>query len=532
MKRIGIFYAVLTVMLSVFADDAAKTSEPDWDKICFAITNACVREDNYGATWMAIATTKLQHGLTSEQMLLVFKRCIEGLGDAPRESLACRRIVESMSGLCDTNALPYVEYLIENDRREGVSCAACRQLLWIDRDLDRSLLFVEKLLDSKSGHDDSFRIAVYRELCSIWKKASIVGDLQSRGKLTSFFERRSSIDKDFDRLAPPDFRATRRNVTKAEGLDWDGICYAISNVCVRSRHPEPAWGTIAAVKVKYKLNADQMLEAFKRCIGGLGNDINETMACERIVHCLSGECGTNALPYVEYLIENDKRDGVVDSAFRQLVQIESELDRKLLFAEKILDPKSGRGDCSRIVVYQELRDIWAQIARDGTSSDRVKMASFFEKRKHEDALFKSMAPQDFRPPKKDDEIEWERVCYVISNMFSAAKPPRDGYMTLVHARNSYGLSKSQMMVAIERCLDGLGRDGREQKASELIVSYMGEVCGTNAVPCLERIASSDGREPVANCAFRELMKLKQFSGTEKRPADLGEFRAAKQGDEQ
>lgn len=321
------------------------------------------------------------------------------------------------------------------------------------------------------------------------------------------------------------------NTAKTSEPDWDGICYAISNVCVRYRHPEPAWDTIAAVKVKYKLNADQMLKVFKRCVEGLGNDMNETMACERIVHCLSGECGTNALPYIEYLIENDKRDGVVDSAFRQLVQIEPGLDRKLLFAETILDSKSGRGDCSRIVVYQELCDIWAQIARDGSSSDRGKMASFFEKRKHEDALFKYMAPQDFRPQKKDDEIEWERVCYVISNMFSAAKPPRDGYMALVHVRNSYSLSKAQMMVAIERCLDGLGRDVREQNASELIVSHMGEVCGTNAVPCLERIVSRDEREPVANCAFRELMKLKQFSVKEKRPADLGESQTAKRGDE-
>ena len=531
MKKIGIFCAVLTAMLSVIAENTAKPSEPDWDKICFAITNACVREDNYGAAWMAVATTKLQYNLTSEQMLLVFKRCIEGLGDEPRESLACERIVESMSGLCGTNALPYVEYLIETDRREEVSCAACRQLLWLERDLDRSLLFVEKLLDSKSRHGDSFRIAVYRELCSIWKKASIVGDLQSREKLASFFERRSSLDKNFDHLAPHDFRATRRNATKVDGLDWDGICYAISNVCVRSRHPEPAWDTIAAVKVKYKLNADQMLKAFKRCVEGLGNDMNEAMACERIVHCLSGECGTNALPYIEYLIENDKRDGVVACAYIELVKMEPSVGRKLFFAERILDSKSGRGDCSRIVVYQELRDIWAQIARDGSSSDKGKMASFFEKRRHEDALFKYMAPQDFRPPKKDDEIEWERVCYVISNMFTAAKPPRDGYMALVHVRNSYSLSTAQMMVAIERCLDGLGRDGREQNASELIVSHMGEVCGTNAVPCLERIASRDGRESVANCAFRELMKLKQISGKEKRPASLGEFQAAKRGGE-
>lgn len=321
------------------------------------------------------------------------------------------------------------------------------------------------------------------------------------------------------------------DMVKPSEPDWDGICNAISNVCVRSRHPEPAWDAIAAVKVKYKLNADQMLKAFKRCIEGLGNDMNETMACGRIVHCMNSMCGTNALPYIEYLIESDRRDSVVDSAFRQLVQIEPELDRKLLFAEKILDPKSGRGDCSRIVVYQELRDIWAQLARDGSSSDRVKIASFFETRKHQDALFKYMAPQDFRPQRKDDEIEWERVCYVISNMFSAAKPPRDGYMALVHIRNSYSLSRAQMMDAIERCLDGLGRDGLEQNASELIVSHIGEVCGTNAVPCLERIASRDEREPVANCAFRELMKLKQFSGKEKHPAALGEFQAAKRGDE-
>lgn len=520
MKKVNVLCFIASVALSVFADGEIKTSESDWDGICLAITNACVRDIGSGNAWMTIATAKLNRKLSADQMLKVLKLCIEGLGDSPQETRACEWIVESISGTCGTNALPYVEYLIENDRRDYVACGACRQLLRMNPDLDRSLLFVEKMLDPKSGRGDGSRIAVYQAVCDAWKKADVVGDLKRKEKLASFFDRRALQDKDFDRLAPRDFLASRRDASTVEGQDWEKACFVITNCCVRSRHPEPAWDTIAAVKVRYKFNAEKMLDVFRRCIEGLGDSPVEKMACERIVHCLASQCGTNALPYVEYLIENDRREGVVACAYRQLVKIKPDLDRQLLFAAKILDPKSGRDDCSRIVVYQELCDIWARIERDGSRSDKITMIAFFEERRQEDALFRYLSPQDFRPPKNDDAIEWERVCYVISNTFANARASRDGYLTLVHVRNSYNLSRAQLLVALERCLGGLRRDGREQKASELIVSHMGEVCGTNAVPCLERIALRDGRESVAACAFRELAKLKQQSSDmREHPAD-------------
>ena len=222
--------------------------------------------------------------------------------------------------------------------------------------------------------------------------------------------------------------------------DWDGICLAITNECVRCRHPDDAWMAIAATKIRYQLTSEQILEVFKRCMDGLGDSPVGERVCERIVHCMGSECGTNALPYVEYLIENDRRDGVVSCAYRQLVKMETDLDRQLLSAEKILAPESGRDDCSRIVVYQELCDIWARIERDGSPSDKVTMRDFFMKRRLMDERFNYRAPQDFRPQRKDDAIEWERVCYVISNTFVNAKPPRDGYLTLVHVRNSYNLA--------------------------------------------------------------------------------------------
>ena len=196
-------------------------------------------------------------------------------------------------------------------------------------------------------------------------------------------------------VAPQDFLAARRDAVKVEGLDWAGICFAISNSCARFRHPEDAWMTIAATKLKYKLTEDQMLEAFRRCIEGLGDTLNETMACERIVHCMSGDCGTNALPYVEYLIENDARDGVVACAYLELIKMEPNMDRKLLYAEKVLDLKSGHGDCSRIVVYQELRKLWNQTNKDAENSDKSKLASFFERRRLLDKDFKYLAPLSF-----------------------------------------------------------------------------------------------------------------------------------------
>ena len=391
------------VMVAALADDMAKPSAPDWDRICFAITNTCVQEENSGSAWMAIANAKRQYDLSSEQMLHVLRRCLDGLGDTPRESLACRRIVESMSSLCGTNALPYVEYLIATDSREGIAYEAYRQLLRMNKDLDRRLIFAGKLLDAKAGHDDSARIAVYRDLCKMWKQADNDGDSLSKAKLTSFFKSREPTDKDFDRLAPKGYLEARRAAIKVDGVDWDGICYAISNVCIRSRHSEPAWETIAAVKVRYKLNADQMLEAFKRCIEGLGDTLNETMACERIVHCMSGSCGTNALPYVEYLIENDNRDGVVACAYLELVKMEPSIDRKLFFSERILDRMEGSGNSSRFFAYRELRRAWTQIDEDGDPSRRAKLTSILERRRLLDNDFKYLAPQDFIMPRKEVE---------------------------------------------------------------------------------------------------------------------------------
>ena len=323
------------------------------------------------------------------------------------------------------------------------------------------------------------------------------------------------------------FSALADDVSKAPEPDWESICFAISNNCVRFRHPEDTWMAIAATKVKYKLTEDQMLEAFRRCIEGLGDTLSETMACERIVHCMSGDCGTNALPYVEYLIENDRRDSVARCAFRELIKLEPSIDRRILFAEGMLDPKSGRDDCSRVVVYQELCDVWAWAERNGSPSDREKLVSFFERRRLKDERFNYRAPQVFRPPKSDDEVDWFHVCYGISNMFVNAKPPKDVYMWFAGTRNSYNLTKDQLLAAFRRCLEGLGSEGRELIACEQIVLSLGDACGTNAIPCLERLALSDDRESVATCAFRELMKLKPFVDGESRPATLNEFRAAK-----
>lgn len=402
MKKLNVVCLAASVAFSALAEDVSKVLEPDWAGICFAISNSCVREENSGNAWMAIAATKLKHNLSADQLLKAFRQCIEGLGDTPREAVACERIVESMSGLCGTNALPYVEHLVESDKRDGVACMAYRQLIRMERNLDRLLLFAEKLLDSGAGRGDSARIALYRDLRKLWKQAGDGGDHSDKAKLASFFARRESLDKDFEHLAPQDFLAARRDAVKVDGLDWAGICFAISNSCVGFRHPEDAWMTIAATKVKYKLTEDQMLEAFSRCIEGLGDTLNETMACERIVHCMSGDCGTNALPYVEYLIENDARDGVVACAYLELVKMEPSMDKKLLYAEKVLDLKSGHGDCSRIVVYQELRKLWNQTNKDAENSDKSKLASFFEGRRLLDKDFKYLAPHDFLSAKKED----------------------------------------------------------------------------------------------------------------------------------
>ena len=120
-----------------------------------------------------------------------------------------------------------------------------------------------------------------------------------------------------------------------------------------------------------------------------------------------------------------------------------------------------------------------------------------------DKDFKYIAPQDFRPPKSDEEVDWARVCYGISNMFITAKQPRDVYMCFASTRNNYNLTKEQLLAAFRRCLDGLGDGGRELKACEQIVVSMGEACGTNAIPYLERLAINDRRESVAAGAFRE-----------------------------
>ena len=397
-----ILACVATITLSAVADGEVMAPEPDWDKICFAISNSCVREERSGKAWMAIAATKLECELSSDQMLNALRLCIEGLGDGPQETRACERIVESMSSLCGTNALPYVEYLIENDRRDGVAYCAYLQFIRMNPDLNRRLFFAEKMLDPKAGRGDGTRIAVYKDLSKIWKQVSKGGDSSNKAKLTWFFERRMALDKDFDHLVPQDFVAARRAAVKKEELDWNSICFMISNRCIRARHPEDAWMTIAAAKIRYKLSPDQMLEAFKRCIEGLGDTLNETVACERIVARMSDNCGTNALPYVEYLIENDRRNGVADCAYRQLVKMEPNLERRLLFAEKILDPKSGRDNCSRIVVYQELRDIWIRTKKSGNHSDRAKLTSFFERRRPLDRDFKYLAPQDFLTQKEND----------------------------------------------------------------------------------------------------------------------------------
>ena len=192
-------------------------------------------------------------------------------------------------------------------------------------------------------------------------------------------------------------------VDKEPEPDWDKVCFMITNRCIRARHSEDAWMTIAAAKIRYKLSSAQMLAAFKRCIDGLGDSPQERMACERIVHCMNDSCGTNALPYVEYLIENDRRDSVADCAYRQFIKMEPDLDRRLLFAEKMLDHKSGRDDCSRIVVYRELRKLWLQVKSDGVVSDKVKLASFFERRRTLDKDFQYLAPQDFRSAKTENE---------------------------------------------------------------------------------------------------------------------------------
>ena len=84
-------------------------------------------------------------------------------------------------------------------------------------------------------------------------------------------------------------------VGKEPEPDWDKVCFMITNRCIRARHPEDAWMTIAAAKIRYKLSPDQMLEAFKRCIDGLGDSPQERMACARIVHCMNDNCGTNAM---------------------------------------------------------------------------------------------------------------------------------------------------------------------------------------------------------------------------------------------
>ena len=121
MKKLNVVCLAASVAFSALAEDVSKVLEPDWAGICFAISNSCVREENSGNAWMAIAATKLKHNLSADQLLKAFRQCIDGLGDAPREAVACERIVESMSGLCGTNALPYVEHLIESDKRDGVA---------------------------------------------------------------------------------------------------------------------------------------------------------------------------------------------------------------------------------------------------------------------------------------------------------------------------------------------------------------------------------------------------------------------------
>ena len=60
--------------------------------------------------------------------------------------------------------------------------------------------------------------------------------------------------------------------------------------------------------------------------------------------------------------------------------MERNLDRRLLFAEKLLDSGTGRGGSSRIAVYRDLRKLWKQAGDGGDHSDKAKLASFFVRR--------------------------------------------------------------------------------------------------------------------------------------------------------
>ena len=89
MKKLNVVCLAASVAFSALAEDVSKVLEPDWAGICFAISNSCVREENSGNAWMAIAATKLKHNLSADQLLKAFRQCIEGLGDTPRED--CRK---------------------------------------------------------------------------------------------------------------------------------------------------------------------------------------------------------------------------------------------------------------------------------------------------------------------------------------------------------------------------------------------------------------------------------------------------------
>ena len=48
MKKLYEVCLAAFVAFSAFAEDVSKAPEPDWDRICFAITNSCIREEHSG----------------------------------------------------------------------------------------------------------------------------------------------------------------------------------------------------------------------------------------------------------------------------------------------------------------------------------------------------------------------------------------------------------------------------------------------------------------------------------------------------
>ena len=85
------FVCAAAISLFSLADGVGKDPEPDWDKVCFMITNRCIRARHPDDAWMTIAAAKIRYKLSSAQILEVFKRCIDGLGDSPQERMACAR---------------------------------------------------------------------------------------------------------------------------------------------------------------------------------------------------------------------------------------------------------------------------------------------------------------------------------------------------------------------------------------------------------------------------------------------------------